>query len=226
MIGVRRAIVGLLVAGASAFGAAAALGATEAITVAPDCCVYSKAAFTIDAGQVATFSNLGGASHDVTATTNGPDGEKLFASPTIAGGGQAPVDGTQYLEPGSYAFFCTVHPDMTATLQVGAGTPVARPEVALKVLSSKIDKVVSSRTLKVKATAVGASNGVVLEAKKGTRKIGSKKNVNLAAGSSQTVKLKLTNAGKNALKKLGSAKVSVSAEVPFGSPASAKRKLH
>jgi hypothetical protein len=162
----------------------------------------------------------------VTATVNGPDGGKLFASPTLAAGNQAPVNGVQYLDPGSYAFFCTVHPDMTGTLVVTpTGTPVARPQIALKVLSKKIEKVVSSATLKVKVSAATESDDVVLVAKKGARKVASKRNVDLAAGSSQTVKLHLTGAGKHALKGHRSATVKVTGTVPFGSPASAKRKL-
>jgi hypothetical protein len=46
-----------------------------------------------------------------------------------------------------------------------------------------------------------------------------------AAGASRTVKLPLTQSGKKALKNLASAKVKVSAAVPFGSPATAKRTL-
>jgi plastocyanin len=225
VIGARRAIIAVLVAGGSAFGAASALGVTETISSSPQCCTYSKPTFTIDAGQVANFSNPDSASHNVTATVKGPDGEDLFASPTVGQAGQTQVNGTQYLAPGSYAFFCTVHPDMTATLAVAGGTPVPRPQIAIKVLSKKIDKVVSSGTLKVKVSAPSESDDVVLEAVKGSRKIGSKKNIDLAAGSSQNIKLHLTSTGKQALNGLGSAKVKVTGEMPFGSPATAKRKL-
>ena len=58
----------------------------------------------------------------------GADGKPLFASPLVAAGRSAPVDGTQYLTTGDYAFFCTLHPQMGGTLRVGsAGKPVPRP---------------------------------------------------------------------------------------------------
>ena len=115
---------------------------------------------------------------------------------------------------------------MTAQLTVGPATPVARPAVKLKVLSKKVDKVESSGKLKVKVTAAGQSDDVVLVAKKGARKLGSKSNVDVAAGSSSKVKLKLTRSGRKLLEDVAKAKVKVTATVPFGETASTKRKLH
>ena len=46
----------------------------------------------------------------------------------------------------------------------------------------------------------------------------------LAPGA-QTKKVKLSKAGKSKLGKKSSAKVSVTAEIPFGAPATAKAKL-
>ena len=221
----RKAIVGLAVTGAAAFGAAHALGVTETITTLPTCCTFTKPTFTIDPGQVATFQNNDGSSHNVYASDKGPDGAVLFSSKTTTSG-QTPVNGTQYLGTGTYTFVCTVHLDMTANLVVtGNGSPVARPGVVLTVVSKKLDQVLSSGKLKVKVSSSAASSDVVLTAQKGAKKLGSKGNINVAAGASPTVKLPLTHSGKNALKNVGSAKVKVSAAVPFGSPATAKRKL-
>ncbi|MEK6250682.1 MAG: plastocyanin/azurin family copper-binding protein [Actinomycetota bacterium] len=221
----RKAIVGLAVTGAAAFGAAHALGVTQTITTTPACCTFSQPTFTIDPGQVATFQDLDGVSHNVTASGNGPDGEVLFSSDTITSG-QAPVNGTQYLGTGSYPFVCTVHPGMAANLVVtGNGSPVARPGVVLTVVSKKLDRVLASGKLKVKVSSSAVSSDVVLTARKGAKKLGSKGNIDVAAGASPTVKLPLTQSGKNALKDLGSAKVKVSSAVPFGSPSTAKRKL-
>jgi plastocyanin len=222
----RKAIVGLAVTGAAAFGAAHALGVTETITTSPACCTFAKATFTIDPGQVATFQVQDGVSHNVIASGIGPDGAVLFRTDTIDSG-QAPVNGTQYLGTGTYAFVCTVHPDMTANLAVtGNGSPIARPAVVLTVVSKKLDRVLASGKLNVKVSASAASSDVELTALKGAKKLGTKANVNVAAGASPIVKLPLTHGGKNALKNLGSAKVKVSGDVPFGSPATAKRKLH
>jgi plastocyanin len=221
----RKAIVGLAVTGAAAFGAAHALGVTETITSSPACCTFSKPSFTLDPGQVATFQDLDGVSHNVIASGIGPDGAVLFRSDTIDSG-QAPVNGTQYLGTGTYAFVCTVHSEMSANLVVsGNGSPLARPGVVLTVVSKKLDRVLASGKLKVKVSASALSSDIELTARKGAKKLGSKGNIDIAAGASPIVKLPLTHSGKNALKDLGSAKVTVSGEVPFGSPATAKRKL-
>ena len=222
----RKAIIGLAVTGAVAFGAAHALGVSEPITSSPACCSFSKPTFTIDPGQVATFQDQDGVPHNVIASGIGPDGAVLFRSETIDSG-QAPVDGTQYLDPGTYAFVCTVHSEMTANLQVtGNGSPIARPAVVLKVVSKKLDRVLASGKLSIKVSAPAASSDVELTASKGAKKLGSKGNIDLTVGASRTVKLPLTHSGKNALKDLGTAKVKVSGEVTFGAPGSAKRKLH
>ena len=165
----RKAIVGLAVTGAAAFGAAHALGVTETITTLPTCCTFTKPTFTIDPGQVATFQNNDGSSHNVYASDKGPDGAVLFSSNTTTSG-QTPVNGTQYLGTGTYTFVCTVHLDMTANLVVtGNGSPVARPGVVLTVVSKKLDQVLSSGKLKVKVSSSAASSDVVLTAQKGQR---------------------------------------------------------
>jgi hypothetical protein len=51
-----------------------------------------------------------------------------------------------------------------------------------------------------------------------------KTTASLAAGP-QTVKVKLSKSGKSKLSKKSSAKVTVTAEIPFGSPATGKAKL-
>jgi plastocyanin len=215
----------LVVSGAAVLGAAHAFGATETITSSPACCTFAKSSFAIDPGQVATYQNPGGSLHNVTASANGPDGAALFRSETIDSG-QTPVAGTQYLGAGSYHFVCTIHEGMVADLVVTAnGTPVARPDIAVKVLNRKLDKVVSSGRLKLRLSATTQSDDVTLTARKGARKLGSKRNVDLTAGGSRTVKLALTAGGKGVLEDLDSARVKVTGAVPFGSPATAKGKL-
>jgi plastocyanin len=222
----RKTIGGLVAVLLATVGVGQAIGATEQIAASPTCCQFSKANFTIDAGQVANFSNTGDTSHDVTAQTDGPDGQKLFESETITAGKNSPVVGTQYLTPGSYPFFCSIHPEMVAQLTVGAGAPVARPAVKLKVTSKKVDKVASSGKLLVKVTAQAASQSVVVTAKKGSLKLGKASTVaDLAAGASQTLKFKLSGSQKNKLDGLNSAKIKVSATVPFGTPAKTSRTL-
>jgi plastocyanin len=217
-------IVGLAVTGAAALGAGQALGASEPIATSTVCCSFGKASFTIDQGTVATFQNLdpGAAPHDVTAVDSGAGGKPLFSS-AIINLGQTPVTGTDQLPPGTYRFFCTVHPtQMSGELVVtGSGSP----GVAVKILSSNLAGVVSSGKLKVKLRAVTAGEDVSLTARKGTTKLGSKRGIDLPAGASRTVPLPLSRAGRNSLKNLGTAKVKVTATVPGAKAASATRRL-
>jgi hypothetical protein len=116
---------------------------------------------------------------------------------------------------------------MAADLIVSAnGAPLARPDVSLNVVSRKLDQVVSAGKLKLRLSAATASDGISLSASKGAKKLGSVQNVSLAAGASRVVKLKLGSSARNVLRGLRSAKVKVSADVPFGSPVRAKRNLH
>jgi plastocyanin len=217
-------IVALAATGAAALGAGQALGASEPITTSTVCCSFGKASFTIDQGTVATFQNLdpGAAPHDVTAVDSRA-GKPLFASAVI-NLGQTPVNGTDQLTPGTYRFFCTVHPTlMSGELVVtGSGSPGVS---SVKILSRNLAAVVSSRKLKVELRAVTASSDVSLTARKGTRKLGSERGIDLPAGASRTVALPLSRAGLNSLKNLGTAKVKVTATVPGAEPASATRRL-
>lgn len=120
----RRAVA--LAAAVAALAAAPAL-ADEQVVAGPGQ-RYLTTTVTIDQGQRLSFANRDVTSHDVTARTNAPDGRPLFSTPTVGSGGQAPVEGTQYLTTGSYEFFCSIHPGMQGTLNVtSAGTPASRP---------------------------------------------------------------------------------------------------
>jgi plastocyanin len=180
--------------------------------------------FTMDQGDRPTFSDGGVAQHNVTARTNGPDGKALFLTPTLNGGQSATLDGSQYLTAGSYTFFCTIHPtEMQATLLVtGNGTPQARPSATAKLRTKTISKAVK-KGLQVAVTANTQVNGATVTAKLGKATIG-KTGASLAAGA-QNVKLKLSKAGKSKLGKKSSAKVTVTVDIPFGFPATAKAKL-
>jgi plastocyanin len=222
---VRRVIVAMAAVGAAAFGAAQAFGASEPITTSATCCEYAKATFTIDRGTTATFDNQdpGVQQHDVTAfDTGGAKNEPLFRSAQI-NLGQTPVTGTNALGPGTYRFFCTVHPtQMTGELVV---TPSASPTVAVKVLSRKMGQVAKSGKLKVKLTGLVASRGVSVTARVGKRKLGTAKAIDLSAGASRTVKVALSRSGKNFLSGRGSANVKVTAAPPGDQSVSATRRL-
>ena len=218
----RRVTVALAVVGATVFGAGQALGASEPITTSTTCCSYGKAAFTIDRGTVATFQNLDSSPHDVFSVDSGPGNKPLFSSPQI-NVGQTPVNGTESLAPGTYRFFCTVHPtQMSGQLVV---TPSASPTVAVKVLSRKVGQVASSGKLKVKLRGLLASKNVSLTARVGKRKLSTARGIDLPEAAPRTVKLRLSRSGKNFLSGRRSAKVKVTATPPGDIPASATRRL-
>jgi plastocyanin len=221
---VRRVTAALAVAGATAFGAGQALGASEPITTSTTCCSYGKPTFTIDRGATATFQNQdpGTSPHDVISVDSGAGNKPLFSSAQI-NLGQAPVNGTESLGAGTYRFFCTVHPtQMSGQLVV---SPSASPTVAVTILSRKLGPVASSGKLKVKLRGLLASNNVSLMARKGSRRLGSMRGIDLLAGAARTVKLRLSRAGRNSLKSAGSTKVKVTATPPGDQPASATRRL-
>jgi len=184
---------------------------------------YSAPSYTIDQGEVAQFQ-VTGSTHTVTANQNGPDGKALFRTPIISGG-TVGVNGTQFLGAGDYTFFCMVHPStMQATLHVSAnGTPQARPSATLALRTTKISKALKKGLL-VGINTSTKLDGVGIIAKLGKMTIGQSDGVSLAAGQQVDV-VKLSKAGKTKLRGRSTAKVSVTAEIPFGSAASAKGKL-
>jgi plastocyanin len=225
---IRKLVAATAAVGLVAMGAGYAFGASEAVTSSPTCCTYSKATYTIDAGSVGSFQNqTPGTPHTMTASGNGPDNRPLFNTGTVSSGQTAAADGTQFLAPGTYHFFCMIHgPSMSADLIVtGNGTPVARPAISLKFLSKRLGKVTSSHKLKLKLSAATAANGIEVTAQKGARKLGSVKKIDLAAGASRVVKLPLSSSARKALEGLSTAKMKATAEVPFGAPAHAKQSL-
>jgi plastocyanin len=206
---------------AAMLGTGIALAASEVIVGGP-AESFSKATFNSDQGEVVQFRNDGG-SHNATARQNGPDGKALFRSATTSGG-TTPVNGTQYLSSGDYAFFCTVHPTtMNGTLRVtGAGSPVPRPQATLAPKGKSLAKALKTG-IKLAVTATSSADGVTFTAKLGKTTIG-KATTSLVAGA-QTKLIKLNKAGKSKLRGKSKATVTVSAEIPFGPPASAKVKL-
>jgi plastocyanin len=201
--------------------AAVSLAASDTIVGGPTD-TFSAPTYNADQGSLVPFQNNGG-SHNVTARQNGPDGDALFRSETTTSG-TTPVNGTQYLTTGDYPFFCTVHPTtMQGTLRVtGVGAPQARPSATLKLRTKTISKALKKGLL-VAVNATTQISGAALTAKLGKATLG-KTTTSLAAGT-QNKTLKLSKAGKSKLRSKGKATVKVTADIPFGSPATAKAKL-
>jgi plastocyanin len=204
----------VLFVGGLAFAAAPIVGQADN--------TFSAPTYTIDQGEVGQLQ-VTGSSHNATARQNGPDGRALFSSPTISGGTTA-VQGTQYLSAGDYTFFCTIHPTtMQATLHVTSnGAPQARPSSSIKVTRRSVSQTIK-KGLKLNMTPNTRIEGVTLTAKLGKAIIG-KKTVTLAEGFNAPV-VKLNKAGKSKLRGKSSAKVTVTADIPFGSPVTGKAKL-
>jgi plastocyanin len=222
----RGLLLAVLVAAAAALGTTLAWGSAP-IKSSITCCTFDASEYSGNPGEVMNFVNqtTGTTPHNVTASGQGPDGRPLFLSDTISGG-NTNVNGTQYLGPGTYHFFCSIHNGMEANLVIsGSGTPVARPSISLKITSSKLAKVRNSGKLKVKVSAQTDAQNIRVSAKKGTKTLTRTSTLSLGAGASQTVSLGLTNSGKKALKGLDKATVKATGNVDFGAPASAKRTL-
>jgi plastocyanin len=88
--------------------------ATHAITMANY--AFSPASETISAGDSVTWTNTDQAPHDVTVTS----GPVAIHSPTITTGQSWTYT---FTTAGTYAYICSIHPDMHATLVVA---PVAQ----------------------------------------------------------------------------------------------------
>ena len=214
--------------------AIAALGggvawAAEVIRASPLTNTYTAQTFDMAAGEIPTFTNgaVGGVPHDVAATARGPDGRFLFKISADRVQQIVLVGGTQYLTPGTYRFFCTVHgASMAANLRVGPGNPVPRPRLALTVPDQGLGAVRGSGKLRVKLADQGSNaSGVRLEASVGRVKIATKRGVSVRAGASRQLLLSLTQRGRQLLQGRERAAVKVVASVSFAKPDTARRLL-
>lgn len=210
--------------------APAGASAADTIVAETECCSFAAGPFSQTLGEIPGFENPAGADavHNVTSTAPGPDGESLFRSETIPPGSTAPVEGSQYLGPGTYPFVCTLHgSSMSGELVVdgSSGSAAARPSVRLSIPAQGLKKVRRSGRLKVKVKAMTASTAVGIVVKRGRKSIASASDLSLSAGKTRTLKLKLGRAGKKAIEGGRRVAIVARATVPFGKPSSAKRKL-
>ena len=99
---------------AAAFWGAALLsvahaGAPAAQQVTIEQFKFTPAALTVPVGTTVTWTNKDGTIHTVTSTT------KVFASEGLDQGGSFSYT---FTTPGSYPYFCKLHPRMTGTVTV------------------------------------------------------------------------------------------------------------
>ncbi len=153
---------------------------------------------TIAPGERLTFASQDLiAPHNVTAKDNDATGvTPLFASATIGGGDVAPVVGSEKLGPGSYAYYCTVHPaQMTGTLTV-SGDAVAA-DTTRPTLSARVDSGSLRALEQRKALLVTLFSDEAVTADVSVRAFGltiAKRTVSLGEGAT-AVALKLTARG-------------------------------
>jgi plastocyanin len=176
---------------------------------------FLTTAVTIAQGEQVTFHNTDLATHDVTSDAAGPDGAPLFDSAQIGLNKTAVVEGTQYLKTGTYTFFCSIHPFMKGTLTVSSdGTPVPRPGSAtpppadaLTVAASRVRSSMLGRiTLRVKVS--GPATVTVRARATGTATLASA-TAHFAKAGARTVALRLTRAGRSALRHHSSVAVTI-----------------
>lgn len=76
---------------------------------------FEPGSITVGTGATVTWSNNGVALHTVTATDGTSDSGFLFAGDTYS---------KSFASPGSFSYFCTLHPAMTGTITItGAASP-------------------------------------------------------------------------------------------------------
>jgi plastocyanin len=95
-----------------------ALAGTESVTMAHY--AFSPASLTVRVGDTVTWTNTDQAPHDVT-TTSAP---VPIHSPTLKTG---MTWSYTFTTPGTYAYICSIHPDMHATLVVQPAAPPTKP---------------------------------------------------------------------------------------------------
>ena len=78
---------------------------------------FDPSAITAKVGDTVTFSNTGAATHNATLDAGG------CATPDIKPGSSS---GLTFSVAGTYAFHCTIHPDMKGTITVGRHDPAGR----------------------------------------------------------------------------------------------------
>ncbi|HMT05612.1 MAG: hypothetical protein KDB48_07525 [Solirubrobacterales bacterium] len=210
-------------------GLTAPANSATTIVADPTCCLFQPGPLIQGLGETAQFRNAAEVTpHDVTSTEAGPDGNPLFFSEPIVGGEVTPVAGTEYLAAGSYPFFCNLHgTSMSGELVIdgSSGKAKPRPSLRAKLENQKLKTIRKRGSLKVKVTAVTAVTGATVTASKGKTKLGSKEKISLGAGKSATYSLRLTNAGRKAIRNGKSVSITIRALAPFGKPASAIRKV-
>ncbi|WP_410611506.1 plastocyanin/azurin family copper-binding protein [Amycolatopsis sp. lyj-109] len=101
-------------------GGAAPAAAPSAKSVEAMGYKFSPADLTIDVGDTVTWTNHDTAPHNIVVT----DGPEKFTSPTLQTG---QTFSHTFTKAGKYSYYCSIHPDMKATVTVTGAAPTSAP---------------------------------------------------------------------------------------------------
>jgi plastocyanin len=103
-----------------ALGNQAAPRAASAVQVTIQNYAFSPASLTIPAGTTVVWTNKDTAPHTVTVSS----GPATFSSPNLQ---QGDTFTYTFTKPGTYSYYCAVHPNMTASVTVTGGPTTTPP---------------------------------------------------------------------------------------------------
>ncbi|MGK3207179.1 cupredoxin domain-containing protein [Amycolatopsis sp. MEPSY49] len=101
-------------------GGAAAAAAPSTKSVEAMGYKFSPASLTISVGDTVTWTNHDTAPHNIVVT----DGPEKFTSPTLQTG---QTFSHTFTKAGTYSYYCSIHPDMKATVTVTGSAPTSAP---------------------------------------------------------------------------------------------------
>ena len=105
----RAALIAFVAAAALACAIAPSVAQNNNVPVTIDNFVFGPGRLTVKAGTTVTWTNRDEDSHTVTST------EGIFASPALDRG---ETFSYRFTAPGTYAYYCALHPRMTARILV------------------------------------------------------------------------------------------------------------
>jgi len=176
---------------------------------------FSAPVYSIDQGESLEFANNGDRPHDLISFGT-LSGGFLFSAPRVSPGDTASVAGVEYLATGTYPFLCSLHPGMESSLSVGSGgTPIERPAVAARILSTSKSALVRSGRVRLSmSTAVAASDVSLRLSYLG--KVVASRVVDLVPGSSNGTSLQIPMQVRKKIARQARVRLSVAGSVPFG----------
>lgn len=215
----RAGVAALAVAPLSLLGPASASGAERIVAIPQS--QYATQNVAIDQGEPLSFLNLDVLSHDVTARGKGANGQPLFSTPLIGTGQEVPVEGTDTLGPGEYAFFCTIHPNMEGTLTVGGGGSGGGgggSGLSVRILDTKLSEVRKEGSLSVEVTHERSATITLSATTKsdGDRVALGRTKQDFEGSASHSLDIRLSKPGRKALRGESSVPVAVAARADGG----------